>query len=113
MLANAACLNKPMENEEMAKKKRLSKHEAYEQYMMELHKCKPAPLNPLYDAEKVKRDEEITAKLLAFCNQEPEPSRAERIRMQAKLYTGIYGEDYAVRMKARYPECFQDEEVQA
>ena len=70
-----------------------------------LHRVKPAPFNPDYDPEYVKRREELERASRA---QAPEPSRAEKIRKQAELYSAIYGADYPARMARRYPECFPE-----
>jgi hypothetical protein len=92
-----------VENEKMVKKK-----QSLEEHFAMLHKMKPAPFNPSYNPEYVKRREELERELMRFRDQEPEPSRCEKIRKQAELYAEIYGADYPARMAKRYPECFPE-----
>jgi hypothetical protein len=72
------------------------------------HKVKPAPFNPDYNPGYAKRCEELEMELREFRDQAPEPSRAEKIRRQAELYSEIYGADYPAKMAQRYPECFPE-----
>jgi hypothetical protein len=86
----------------------VKKKQSLEEHFAMLHKMKPAPFNPSYNPEYVKRCDELRAELKRFCDQEPEPPRCDQIRKQAELYSEIYGADYPERMKKRYPECFAE-----
>ena len=86
----------------------MTEKQTIEAHFARLHEMEPAPFNPSYNPEYVRRCDELEAELRRFCDQEPAPSRAEKIRKQAELYTEIYGADYAGKMKAIYPECFTE-----
>ena len=72
-----------------------------------LWKMNPAPFNPDYNPAYVARSNELSKQLDAYRETH---TRNESIRMQAKLYTELYGAEYEGGMKARYPEAFNNEE---